>query len=115
MVGERIYDYRERLFEARISLFHIDAESGELVVAVTLADPEIEPAARQQIQRRRLLGEQYRVVPRQHEHRGAEPQCRGARAEPGQQIEARRHLPETGEMVLDDKGGMKAERLRFDI
>src|SRR5205814_8073064 len=106
---------RERLVEARIGLFHIDAEASEFIVAIALADPEIEPSTRQQVQGRGLLGQQYRVVPRQHQDGGAEPQCRGARAEPGQEIEARRHLPETGEMVLDDKGRVKSERLGLDI
>ena len=55
-----------------------ESEAGEFVVPVALADPEIEPAARQQIERRRLLRQQHRVVPRQHHHRGAEPQ-RGRR------------------------------------
>jgi hypothetical protein len=40
---------------------------------------------------------------------------RGARAEPGQQVEARRHLSKAGEMVLDQKGAVIAERLGFDI
>ena len=35
---------------------------------VTLADAEIEPAAGHEIERRRLLGEQHRIVPRQHHH-----------------------------------------------
>src|SRR5215472_18070851 len=94
---------------------HIDAEAGEFVVAVAFADAEIEPSARQQIERRGLFCEQDRVMPGQHEHGRAEPQRRGARAEPGQEIEARRHLPKAGEMVLDDKGRVKAERLGLDI
>src|SRR6476646_4121667 len=54
-------------------------------------------------------------MPRQNQNRRPEPQCRGARAEPGQEIEARRHLPETGEMVFDDKRRVKSERLGLDI
>ena len=104
-----------RLVEPRISFLHRHAEPGEFVVAIAFADAEIEPAAREQIERRRLLGEQHRVVPGQHEDGRAEAQGRGARAEPGQQIEARRDLAEPGEMVLDDKGAVKAERLGLDI
>src|SRR5207237_10287814 len=76
---------------------------------------EIEPAAGQQVEGRGLLGEQDRVVPRQYQYGGAEAQGRGARAEPGQQVEAGRDLAEPGEMVLDDKGRVKAERLGLDI
>src|SRR5947209_8530753 len=39
----------------------------------------------------------------------------GAGAEPGQQVEAGRHLAKAGEMMLDEKGAVKAERLGFDI
>ena len=88
---------------------------GELVVAVAAADPEIEPAAGQQVEGRGLLGKQYRVVPGQHDDRGAEPQPAGAGAEPGQQVERRRDLAVAGEMVLDDKGAAKAQRLGLDV
>ena len=103
------------LVEARIGLLHRHAEPGELVVAVALADAEIEPSAGQQIECGGLLGQQHRVVPRQHQHRGAEPQMAGAGAEPGQQVEARRNLAEAGEMVLDEKGAVIAQRLGLDI
>jgi len=87
----------------------------ELVVAVALADAEFEPAARQQVDGGRLLGEQHRVVPRQHHHGGAEPQGLGARGQPGQQSETGRDLAEPGEMVLDHEGAVKAQRLGFNI
>ena len=47
VIGERVGDDVERLVEARVRLFHIDAEPGEFVIAVALADPEIEPSAGQ--------------------------------------------------------------------
>ena len=53
----------------------------ELVAAIALADAEIEPPVRQQIEGRGLLGDQDRVVPRQHDDRGAEPDALGARRE----------------------------------
>jgi hypothetical protein len=115
VVDKGLGDHRERFVETRIGLCHIDAEASEFVVAIALADAEIEPAAGQQVQGRGLFGEQYRVVPRQHQDGGAEAQRRGARAKPGQQVEARRHLAEAGEVVLDDKGRVEAERLGLDI
>ena len=42
------------------------------IMPVAFADAEIQSPARQQIDRCRLLGEQYRIVPGQHDHGGAE-------------------------------------------
>src|SRR6266852_2087900 len=38
-----------------------------------------------------------------------------AGAEPGQEVEARRDLAKPGEVVLDEKGAVVAERLGLDI
>ncbi len=84
-------------------------------MAIAFADAEFEPAAGQEIDRRGLLGEQNRIVPRQHQNRGAEPQGLGFRRHPGQQRQARRDLAEAGEMMLDQEGRMIAERLGLDI
>ena len=74
--GPRLEDDVEAFVEARVGLLHRHAEPGEFVVAVALADTEIEPAAGQEIERRRLLGQQHRVVPGQHDDRRAETQRR---------------------------------------
>ena len=113
--GPGFEDHGEAFVVARIGLVHRYAEAGELVVAIALADAEIEPPAGEEVEGRRLLGQQDRVVPRQHHDRGAEPQPAGARAEPGQEVDRRRDLAIAGEMVLDDKGAVKAERLGLDI
>ena len=76
--GPRLRHHRNGLLEARLGLVRRDRKTLELAVAVALADAEIEAAAGDQIERRRLLGEQYRIVPRQHDHRRAEPQRLGA-------------------------------------
>ncbi len=62
--------------EPRLAFLHRNAEAGEFVVAVALADAEIQPPAGQQVDRRRLLGQQHRIVPRQHDHRRAQPDRR---------------------------------------
>ena len=91
------------------------AEASELVPAITFADAEIEPPARQQIEGRGLFRQQHRIVPGQDQYRRAEPQMPGAGAEPGQQIEAGRNLAKAGEMMLDEKCAVVAQRLGFDI
>ena len=100
----RFDDERETFLEALVGLFHRNAEARELVVAIALADAEFEPAAGQQVDGGGLLGQQHRIVPGQHHHRGAEPQRLGARREPGQQRQARRNLAEASEMMLDHEG-----------
>src|SRR6516165_3882688 len=54
-------------------------------------------------------------MPGQYQHRRAKAQMACAGAEPGQQVEARRDLAKAGEMMLDQKGAVIAERLGFDI
>ena len=90
-------------------------ETRELILAITLADSEIEPASRQEVQGRGLLGQDHRIVPRQHHHCSAEPQGRGARREPRQQGERGRDLVPAGEMMLDQEGAVIAKRFRFDV
>src|SRR5262249_53536510 len=108
-------DDRERLLEARVGLRERDRETPELVVAITLADPEIEPAIRQQVESRRLLGQDHRIVPWKHHHGGAEPQSRGARREPGEEGEVGRDLVPAGEVMLDQERAVIAERFRLDV
>ncbi len=105
----------KRLVEAALGLLRRHREPGELVVAIALADPEIEPAAGQEVERRGLFGEQHRIVPRQHDDRRAKPQCRRARGDPGQQVQGRRDLADLREMVLGDEAAVKPERLRLDM
>src|SRR6516225_2494767 len=120
-MGERLLrdkglgDDLEPLLEARVGLLQGYAEAGEFVVAVALADAEIESAAGQEIERRRLLGQQNRIMPGQYQHRRTEAQMPCAGAEPGQQVEARRDLAKAGEVVLDEKGTVETEHLGLDI
>ena len=113
--GPRLDDNVEAFVKARAGLVHIDAKAAKLIVAITAADAEIEPAAGKQVERRRLFGEQYRIVPGQHDDRRAEAQCAGARAKPGEQVQRRRNLAIAREVVFDDKGRTKTECLRLDI
>ena len=112
--GPRLENDLKSLVEARVGLFLRDAEAREFGVAVALADAEVEPPAREKVDGGSLLGEQNRIVPGQHDHGGAEAQRPGARGGPGQEIEARRNLPESGEVMLDDEDAVVAERLGLD-
>src|SRR5262245_44721616 len=101
--GPGAHDHLDRLVEARLRLPRRNAEALELAVPVALADDEIEPAAGDQIESRRLLGQQDRIVPRQHHDCRAEPQRARPHRQSGEQRERGRYLVPTGEMVLDRK------------
>ena len=105
----------ERLLEARFRLIRRDLEALELAVPVALADAEIEAAVGQQIERGGLLGQQHRIVPGQHHHRGAEPQRGGARGQRHQQHQRGGGLVPAAEMMLDREARMEAERLGLDV
>src|SRR5690606_25382622 len=91
-----------------------NGKAAELVVAVALADAEVEPAVGEEVERRRLLREQHRVVPGQDDDGGAEPKAAGARGKVGEQVERRRDLGPAAEVMLDDEARAVAERVRLD-
>jgi len=68
-----------------------DAEAGEFVVPVAFADAEIQPPAGQQIDRRRLLGQQYRLSTAARSPPAE--RIRESSRDPGQQVQRRRHWP----------------------
>ena len=92
-----------------------DLETGELAVPVALADAEIEPSARYEIERPRLLGQQHRVVPGQHDYRGAEPQRGGAHGKATEQHHRGGDLVPAGEVMFDQEARVEAERLGLDV
>src|SRR3989442_9222810 len=113
--GPRLQQDLEALLEPRVGFLHRHAEARELVVPIALADPEIEPAPGQEIERRGLFRQQHRVVPWQHHDSGAETQPARARSDPGQEIERGRHLTVAREVVLHDERAVQAQRLRLDV
>src|SRR5204863_4816544 len=102
---------RHAFLEALGRLRLRDAEALELGIAVALADAEIKTAAREKIERRDLLGEQHRIVPRQHHHGGAKPHALRAPRDIAQQVERRRDLAVAGEMMLDHEQALIAKLL----
>src|SRR5690349_3414206 len=105
----RLADDLHRLVEPIGRLGDRDAEAVELGLAVAFAVAEVDAAAAQQVERRRLLGDQHRIVPRQHHHRGAEPDMTRARGEIGEHRHRRRHLALAGEVVLDHEQVLEAQ------
>ena len=113
--GERTHEHIEHLLEARLGLIGRHREACELVVAVAFADSEIEPAAREKIQGRNLLGKQHRIVPWQHKNRRAEAKARRTSRDKGQEGERRRDLADVGEVMLGHEARMETERFGLDV
>src|SRR5262249_5448960 len=95
-------------------LLHRNAKTAELVMAVALADAEIEPAAGNQIKGGGLLCKQHPIVPGQHDDGAAQTKPRGAHGERGLQPQGGGDLVPAREMVLDQEAGTKAKRLCLD-
>src|SRR5690242_11970741 len=80
-LGKGADHHLERLVKSCLGLLRRDLKSLELAMAIAFADAEIEAATGNQIERCRLFREQHRVMPRQHHHRRAKAQTRGAHGE----------------------------------
>ena len=115
--GPGLLDQLDALLDPLAALLHVDAENVELVADEAAADAEIEPALRQLVERRRLLGHPHRIVERQHGRAGAEPDALGARREIGEERVVGREQPAVPhEMVLDDPGVVDADPVgEFDL
>ncbi len=77
--------------------------------------PKSSRPAEQKIERRRLLGEQHRIVPRQHDDGRTETKRLRAHGQSGEQHQGRGNLIPAAEMVFNRKARVKAERLGLDI
>jgi hypothetical protein len=101
----------DALVEASRGLGGIDAETVELVEAISPTDAEVEAAARQHVDRRGLLGEQRRHVPRKDRDGGSEAQRRRASRQVAEHHQRGADVPETREVMLDEEGALVAEVL----
>jgi len=68
--AQRLAQERQRLLKSLGSFRRVHSKALELLRLVAFADPEIETAARQQIERRDGLGKERRIVPGKHDHGG---------------------------------------------
>ena len=85
-----------------------NAEGGELAALEAAARAPVDPAARQHVQQRHLLGEAQRVVERRQRHRRADAQPFGARRGHGAHHVHRRADREAGKMMLGEPDGVVA-------
>ena len=93
-------DKTESFFKDFVRFRHVDRETGEFIVAIRLADTEIEPAVRNKVEGRCLFRQQNRIVPGRVHDGGAEVQGARICSELGKQIERRRYLAEPGKVML---------------
>ncbi len=83
---------------ARPGLIH--AEAGELHRLVAAAEPEVDAAVAHEIEQREVLGHADRIVERQHDDAGPEPDAARARCHRGQRDLGRRQVAVLAEVVL---------------
>jgi hypothetical protein len=80
----------------------------------SVVHPEVEAPVGQHVDRGRLLGEEQRLVPRQHGDRGAEPHGRRPPRQMRENGEGRTDVAPPGEVVLDEEHRFEPELLRLD-
>ena len=100
-----------RFHEAPARLLHRDAEARVFHARRAAAEAEQAAPAAQHIEQRDLLGDPDRIVPRQHDHRGAQRDPLRPSGEIGQQLRRRRRHRIAGEMMLQREERIEAERL----
>ncbi len=100
-----------RFVEAGRCFAHGDVETREFVVAISLSDPKIETAVGEQVHGGNLLSKQRRIVPRDHDDGGSEPDALRAAGEVAQKIERGGDLADASEVMLHDEYAVVAELL----
>ena len=101
--------------ERRVALVLVEAEGQEGLGRGAGAEAEFEPPARQQIEHRGILGDADRVLHRQDDDAGAEPDPRRARGDEAEERQRRGQSPFVAvEMVLGDPGAVEALPLGMD-
>src|SRR5262249_52059387 len=104
-------DQLRRLGKTWASLAHWDSEAFVLDARGPPTKAEQAASTAENVEQRDLFGNTDRVVPRQHDDRSPERDALGAPGKIGQQLERRRRHRIAGEMVLQRKQRVEAERL----
>ena len=99
------------LHEAWTGLLHRDAEAGVFDTGGAAAEAEQAASAAQHVEQRDALGDTDRIMPGQHDHRGAKLHALRAAGEIAEQLRRRRRHRVAGEMMLEREYGIEAERL----
>ena len=108
----RVEDQPGGFVEAVARLRHVDAEARVLAPRQTATQAEHGPAIREVVEQHDLLRHPQRIVPRQDEGAGAEPDALGLSGQPGEELRVVRTGRVVEEVVLDHEHLVEAERLR---
>ena len=108
----RVEDHARGLVEAVARLRHVDAEARVLAPRQTATEAEHGAAVREVVEQHDLLRHAQRIVPRQDEGAGAEPDALGLSGQPGEELRVVRTGRVVEEVVLDHEHLVEAERLR---
>jgi hypothetical protein len=97
--------------EARPRLVHVDVVGVVLHLGRAAADAEMQRAVRHAVQHGDLLGEPQRVVPRQHQHRGAKRQVGKGRRDVRHEEQRAGRRVIVAEMMFQQPGRVVAQLL----
>ena len=97
------------LLEALAAARHVKPEGVELVLGRAAPDAQVKRLLGEQAEHRDLAGESQRLVPRQHQHAGAERQLREAAGDVAGQHQRARRREVVAEVVLDQPDRPEAE------
>ena len=109
--GEALADDVQRFREPAARFRHGHAVSVVFGLRRAAAEAEMQGAPRQRVQHRDLFGDAHRMVPGQHQHRGAEPDIRAERGDMRHEEQRARRRVVVGEMVLQHPDRLVAKRL----
>ncbi len=102
------------LLEDRLVVLEIGAERAVFAPVIAAPGGEIDPPARQHVERRPLLGDPDRMMQRQHRHRRREPNALGPRRHLRQHEIGAGEDAERREMMLADPRRMHPDRVGVD-
>ena len=108
---ERFQDDVDGFFPAVAALLQLEAEALELVVLVAAAETDVDASAGQEIERRDLLGDDERMVQRNHDDRRADAQPRRLRRDVRRELHRAREIAVRREVMLGEPDVAKAKGL----
>ncbi len=109
LARQSLFDDLEDLGKARAALVHVDVVGVVFHPRGATPDAEMQGALRQAVEHGDFFGQPQRMIPGQHQHRGAERQIRKFRGDMRHHQQRARRRVVVAEMMLEQPGRVIAE------